>query len=308
MPGPLRWSLVALAALLSRQALAQTRVVYLWYADGGPLPVNTTCAAAPPAYRCDFAPTPEGCKREILRYLDAWYADLDLVFTHSKPPGDYDTVVITTDGAWCGAGPQNLGRGQLGPQCQTLPTGYAIAYQCGTDAKRCATIIAQEQAHLVGLEHTVSEHDVMNVNFFTTHDGFEDAVNPVINPECQREQNSYLKMKERLGPWVGGLKPGPYDREVDGGADAAPDGADAPGNADAAAGGGPADAPAADATHDGPADRADGGPSAGDPDGCGCALGDRPGPVRWPALALAALALLRLRPGRRFTASCPGRR
>jgi MYXO-CTERM domain-containing protein len=204
--------------------------------------------------------------------------------------------VITRDGAWCGVSPQNLGRGMLAPMCQDLKTGYAIAYQCATDAKLCASIIAQEQAHLVGLEHTVSEFDVMNVNFIVErHMGFEDNLNAVAHPfQCQREQNSYQLMKQRVGAWMGGPKPGPFDPEVDGGADggtavdaAAPDAAvadavevDTGSVADAAGGG--SDARAADAAVD-----------PGDDSGCGCRLGGQPGGSAGLLVVLALLAARR---------------
>jgi MYXO-CTERM domain-containing protein len=297
-------ALTLACSLSAGQALAQTRVVYLWYADGGPVPVpvNTSCAGTPPPYTCDFAPTPVACKRAVQRYLDAWYADLDLVFTLSKPAGDYDTVVITRDGTWCGVTSQNLGRGMLAPMCQNLPTGYALVYQCATDAKRCATIIAQEQAHLVGLEHTVSERDVMNENFLTTHEGFEDALNAVVHPPvCQREQNSYQKMKERVGAWMGGAKPLPFDPEVDAGGDGPPPSEDAgtvdaepeaPGP-DAGAGGSGGDAPARDAA------AADAAAVGGDDGGCGCDVGGQPQAARWPLAAAMALLVLRRRRRRR---------
>jgi hypothetical protein len=285
------------------QALAQTtRVVYLWYADGGPVPVNTTCAGTPPPFTCDFAPTTVACKRAVQAYLDAWYADLDVVFTLSKPAGEYDTVVITRDGAWCGVTPQNLGRGMLAPMCQDVKTGYAITYQCATDAKLCASIIAQEQAHLVGLEHTVSEFDVMNVNFVTErHMGFEDHLNAVAHPfQCQREQNSYQLMKQRVGAWMGGPKPGPFDPEVDGGADggavedAAPADVAVPDAAAADTG------PVADAPGGGSDARvADAGVDPGDDSGCGCRLGGRPGGgAGLLVIALAALLVGRRRSGR----------
>ena len=281
-------------------ARAQTRVVYLWYADGGPVPVNTSCPGTPPAFTCDFAPTPTACKRAVQAYLDAWYADLDVVFTLNKPPGEYDTVVITRDGSWCGVTPQNLGRGMLAPMCQDVRTGYALVYQCATDPKLCAMIIAQEQAHLVGLEHTVSEFDVMNVNFVSArHNGFEDALNAVAHPpQCQREQNSYQKMKERVGAWMGAAKPMPFDPEVDGGADggapiedggSADRGADPPGP-DAAPGTG-ADAPGGDA----PA--ADAAVVPGDDSGCGCRLGGRPAGGAWLLVVFgAALGIRRRQP------------
>ena len=287
-------ALTLACSVWASQALAQTRVVYLWYADGGPVPVNIGCAANPPAYTCDFAPTPQACKRAVQRYLDAWYADMDVVFTTSKPPGEYDTVVITRDGGWCGVTPQNLGRGMLGPMCQDLRTGYALVYQCATDPKRCATIIANEQAHLVGLEHTISERDVMNENFLTTHEGFEDALNAVVHPPvCQREQNSYQKMKERVGAWMGGAKPVPFDPEVDGGADAAPV------EQDAAATDPVADGPAPDegaggsggGAPDAGRDAADAGTTVGDDSGgCGCDVGGRPGAAAWWLIGVRGLA------------------
>jgi MYXO-CTERM domain-containing protein len=284
------------------QAQAQTRVVYLWYADGGPVPVNTSCAGTPPPYTCDFAPTPTACKRAVQAHLDAWYADLDVVFTLSKPAGDHDTVVITRDGTWCGVTTQNLGRGMLAPMCQDLPMGYALAYQCVSDAKLCATIIAQEQAHLVGLEHTVSEFDVMNVNFVTArHQGFEDALNAVAHPfQCQREQNSYQKMKERVGTWMGGAKPLPFDPEVDGGADVGPAGEDVGTDAVADAEGvDAAPGTGADAPGGGSDVRATDAPVVpGDDSGCGCHLGGRPGGSAWPLVGVAALLVKRRWSGR----------
>jgi hypothetical protein len=86
----------------------------------------------------------------------------------------------------------------------------AYIFKGGRDAKETAIAISQEQAHLVGLEHTATDADAMDATFCTSCDGFQDADNVVTGDWCDRPvQNSYRLMAERLGVWPGGNKPSP---------------------------------------------------------------------------------------------------
>ena len=193
---------------------AEPRQVFLWFADGGPVPasVPATCGGTPPpAYRCTFAPNLLECRAAIYDWLDRWYADFNVVFTYWPPrSGPFDTIVISHEGAWCFSDARTTSRSPL-PTCMSVESGWVVVFQCGEDPRRCASIIAQEQAHLVGLAHTPSNTDIMNDAFLPDHDGFEDAENPVAGVQCRRPQNSYRLMLERLGPWPGGPKPRPEE-------------------------------------------------------------------------------------------------
>jgi hypothetical protein len=196
-------------------------VVYIWYADGGPAPSESACAGkTPPAYSCSFGQTIKDCKRLVQDFLDQWYADLNVVFTYNRPTaGEFFTVIVTSDGgAWCSANYDDRVGGVAPISCdRVLGGGTCYAFQCGRDAKSCATIIAQEQAHLVGLEHTSSPADAMYVYVSAASNGFEDRENPVSGSVCSRQtQNSLAQMRSRLGVWPGGPKPDPFVNTVSG--------------------------------------------------------------------------------------------
>ena len=65
-----------------------------------------------PKFECTFAPTLVECQRQIQAYLDAWYADFNIVFTLTRPTsGKYYTEVVSSGGgAWCKARRQGRGR------------------------------------------------------------------------------------------------------------------------------------------------------------------------------------------------------
>jgi hypothetical protein len=203
---------LVLVAALAGAARAEARRVFLWYADGGPLPptMPALCTQAPPRYQCTFAGgTLADCRAAVQGWLDRWYADFDLVFTYQPPAeGPYDTVIIASEASWCFGDATTTSR-SLEPKCPGVPSGSLVVFQCGADARKCASIIAQEQAHLLGLEHTSSPTDVMNASFPPDHDGFENREVPTTSTECRRVQSSYQLMLERLGPWPGGAKPAP---------------------------------------------------------------------------------------------------
>jgi hypothetical protein len=177
------------------------RVVHLWYADGRAPPTSDPlCAdhAPPPAYACRFADSASACVAAVQDYLGRWYEDFDVHFTLVAPGDDvpHDTIIVTSKGDWCGYVPAGLAP----VTCEPIEGGTAWAFSCGDSAEQCAAIIAQEHAHLLGLEHTRSSSDLMSNPLCTACTGFEDRENRVIGGQCRTLQNSYALMKQRLGP------------------------------------------------------------------------------------------------------------
>lgn len=203
------WASLAGAA---REGHAARRI-FVWFADGG-LPPRATpkSCGTPPPFRCNQGPTVDDCRRPIQALLDRWYADFDVVFTYTPPAvdaGPVDTVIVASEGAWCGADARTASRSPL-PTCADMGSGVVMIFHCGDDAKKCATLIAKEQGHLVGLQHTGSPTDVMNELAGIEHDGFEDRENLSAAPRCGSRQNSYQLMRTRLGAWPAGMpKPDP---------------------------------------------------------------------------------------------------
>lgn len=196
----------------------EPKVFYLAYADGKPLPKTAinACDGTAPAFSCAFGESLADCQRKIQVYLDRWYADFNLVFTLTRPTrGSFYTEVISSGGgAWCNLPPQVAGVAPF--LCRDLSGGVSYTLSGGESAKQTAIIIAQEQAHLVGLQHTTSQRDLMNPTICTDCDGFEDVVNTVKGDNCsQPTQNSYRMMLERLGGWPGGPKPSAFGCTVD---------------------------------------------------------------------------------------------
>jgi hypothetical protein len=175
------------------------RIVHLSYADGNevPTPALPCNSHTPPAYTCAFAASPVDCQAAVQVHLARWYERFDVHFTVVPPPSSvpHDTLVITSNGDWCGPVP-----GGLAPAtCEALAAGTAWAFDCGESAQTCAAVIAQEHAHLLGLEHTDSPSDVMFNPVSAICRGFEDSDNGVVAGRCRRRQNSFALMRERLG-------------------------------------------------------------------------------------------------------------
>jgi hypothetical protein len=226
-PGPLANDLVApdfegdlLEAPGDPGTSGPPKVFYLHYADGRSLPRTNPnpCRSTAPRFSCDFAPTLTECQRQIQTYLDRWYADFNVVFTFTRPTSGsfYTEVVSSGGGAWCDAADNVAGVAPF--LCDDLAGGVAYTFNGGNSAKQTAIIIAQEQAHLVGLEHTQSTRDIMDSTICPNCDGFEDVNNKVQADRCGRTtQNSYQMMKDRLGVWTGGIKPTPFGCQPDSG-------------------------------------------------------------------------------------------
>jgi hypothetical protein len=211
--------------------------LWLWYSDGSPLPEDgpSSCAGLrPSAFKCNYGATIEDCQRQVQTYLDAWYANFNLIFTLTRPPsGDYYAMMITSDGSWCQL-PTTSEAGVAPNNCNDNPGQSAFAFECGYSAHACATLIAHEHGHMVGLEHTVSTTDVMNETILPTAAGFDDSSDRVLDDAyniCNlQNQNSYQQMLAAIGAWPGGTKPGPFAALPDAGSPDLPaaDAADAP--------------------------------------------------------------------------------
>lgn len=179
--------------------------IFVWFADGGPIPKasgpDLFCAGkTPPEYSCTFGAVAE-CKADLLGRLAKIYADFDVQITDVQPTsGAYYTIVVSNGASWCGF---PAGVGGLAPWiCTGMKSGLAHAFACGSDARFCAQIMAQESGHLIGLQHTDSSMDVMkNASGCTACNQFEDKENNVVSPgsKCAATQNSYQLMKARLG-------------------------------------------------------------------------------------------------------------
>jgi hypothetical protein len=175
------------------------RIVHLWYADGAEVttPDGVCSGSMPPPYACTFADSLEDCQAEVQRYLARWYEPFNVHFTLIAPPPSvaHDALIITVNGDWCGYVPAGLAP----IACNPVVAGTAWAFSCGGSAELCAAIIAQEHAHLLGLEHTDSPRDVMCNPVSTQVVGFEDHENDVVDGKCRARQNSFALMQERLG-------------------------------------------------------------------------------------------------------------
>jgi len=196
----------------------EPRVIYLFFADGNPLPKTNVnaCHGTPPAFHCKFGASLLDCQRQIQSYLDRWYADFNVLFTFTRQTSGkfYTEVVSSGGGAWCGVEAKVAGVAPF--LCNDLDGGVAYTFLGGEDAKQTAVIIAQEQAHLVGLEHTTSEVDLMLPTVCSNCDSFPNVDNPVTGDRCNRTtQNSYQMMRDRLGSWTGGPKPSAFGCQAD---------------------------------------------------------------------------------------------
>jgi hypothetical protein len=202
------------SALSSSGNEGDPKVFYLHYADGTPLPdanYDACDGKTAPKFECQFASTLIECQRQIQAYLDAWYADFNIIFTLTRPTsGKYYTEVISSGGgAWCNVGVEVAGVAPF--LCKDLKGGVAYTFRGGQSAKETAVIIAQEQAHLLGLEHTNTPRDLMYPTICTDCDGFVNQNESVNGDRCDRtSQNSYKMVMDALGPWRGGAKPSAF--------------------------------------------------------------------------------------------------
>ncbi len=197
----------------SGRAAGKPAYLWLWYADGkSPQPEDGPYCAGlppPPAFQCTYGTSIDDCQRQVQGYLDLWYANFNLVFTFSRPPsGDYYIMMITSQGAWCEQSSDEAGVAPF--NCNDNPGLAAFAFECGKNAHACATMIAHEHGHLVGLEHTLVTTDVMNQAVLSTATGFADQGGRTLEGLCQGTQNSYQQMLTALGAWPGAAKPSPF--------------------------------------------------------------------------------------------------
>jgi hypothetical protein len=191
----------------------EPKVFYLRYADGTEQHTANydVCTGKVPKFECTFAPTLLECQRQIQAYLNDWYADFNIIFTLTRPTsGKYYTEVVSSGGgAWCKADDKVAGVAPF--LCKDLNGGVAYTFQGGRSARETAVIIAQEQAHLLGLQHTTNPKDIMFPTISASTTGFPDESAQVTGDRCDTDkQNSYKMMKKALGEWPGGPKPSPF--------------------------------------------------------------------------------------------------
>ena len=190
------------------------KVIYLVYADGKtPLPTTNydACSGLAPKFECTFGKTLLDCQQQVQAYLDRWYADFNVIFTLTRPSSGsfYTEVVSSGGGAWCKVDSAVAGVAPF--LCQDLHGGVAYTLDGGGNAHDTAVIIAQEQAHLVGLEHVSDNNDIMYPYICQNCDGFKNQAVPVSGDRCDRQtQNSYQMMMSGLGAWGGGPKPSAF--------------------------------------------------------------------------------------------------
>jgi hypothetical protein len=190
------------------------KVIYLVYADGKTaLPATNydACSGLAPKFECAFGKTLLDCQQQVQAYLDRWYADFNVIFTLTRPTSGsfYTEVVSSGGGAWCNVDSSVAGVAPF--LCQDLHGGVAYTLDGGANAHDTAVIIAQEQAHLIGLEHVSDTSDIMYPYICQGCDGFENQAVPVTGDRCDRQtQNSYQMMITGLGAWGGGPKPSAF--------------------------------------------------------------------------------------------------
>jgi hypothetical protein len=198
---------------LSSGTASDPKVFYLFYATGKDLPTTdvNACTGTPPRFDCKFASTLAACQSQIQAYLDKWFADFNIIFTLTRPTSGkfYTEVVSSGGGTWCGVANNVAGVAPF--LCQDINGGVSYTFLGGTSAKQTAVIIAQEGAHLMGLEHVTSDKDIMYPQICSDCDGFLDQALPIDMDRCDRtSQDSYQMLKQTLGDWPGGPKPSAF--------------------------------------------------------------------------------------------------
>jgi hypothetical protein len=185
-------------------------VVRLWFPDGGAPPVTGLCGTKiPPPFRC--ADGTATCERAIRRRLQGLLAttgaDVEVEIASAAPgsdprPGTVLTAVVSSgDASWCKPEEASTLRGLSPVNCAADARWGTTAYVfgCDRDARLCAVRIAQEIAHLVGLDHTDDPDDVM-YPLERREARFVDREVPTVGARCGRpRQNSYRLLRARLG-------------------------------------------------------------------------------------------------------------
>ena len=214
-------------AAQSADAAGDTRVLWLWLADGktmAPAWSQYACPngqnTAPPAFTCSGG-TPESCLKTTIPILEQWYADFNLVMTRQKPTtSPFYTSIITgpSGGSWCGSPGAGISAMDTSEGCTDRfwdgdDWTASYVFQCsGKAGTTCAYLIAHEHAHTVGLTHTKDQEDVMVTPGPASVKGFQNRDMSMGSPSCGRpSQNSYQLLIDRLGRWSGGKKSSAMD-------------------------------------------------------------------------------------------------
>ena len=190
----------------------EPKVIYLRYADGSETHTSNYDACntgTVPKFECTFAPTLVECQRQIQAYLDAWYADFNVIFTLTRPTsGKYYTEVVSSGGgAWCKVDDKVAGvapflcKDLAGRRRLHVP-GRPQRARDGGDHRAGAGAPGRARAHDQRARHHVPDHQHRLRRASSTATVRSRAIAAIATT-----QNSYQMMKKALGDWPGGPKP-----------------------------------------------------------------------------------------------------
>ena len=165
-----------------------------------------------PKFECTFAPTLLECQRQIQAYLDAWYADFNIIFTLTRPTsGKYYTEVVSSGGgAWCKVDDKVAGVAPFlckdlnGRRRLHVPGRPQRARDRG-DHRAGAGAPGRPRAHEQRARHHVPDHQ-------HGHDGLRrrrQSRSRAIAAIARRRTRTSM-MKKALGEWPGGPKPSAF--------------------------------------------------------------------------------------------------
>lgn len=173
------------------------RVVWLAWADGEPL---TRVGADPCARWTPPRASASADQRDAVEaQVNAWFAPFGITFTYVRPAAVDSMVVVTDSNDWCMTAP-NIGG--IAPFSGRPISGTAYAFVGTWGVNELAQTIAQEYAHMLGLEHSTLDGDAMYPVLAGDCQGFLDQDAPVGLPDLvyRGHQNSHAMLLAALGP------------------------------------------------------------------------------------------------------------
>jgi hypothetical protein len=132
-----------------------------------------------------------------VRHLWSAYA---VTFLTTRPPAGttYAMVVIAPPTQACSYGHRGIAPLDCGAH---HPRDVAVVSDCYKDPSTCASLIAHELGHTLGLVHSADARDVMFDGPSDPAQSFRDAESPTVDGDCAlATQNAHRTLMDRLGP------------------------------------------------------------------------------------------------------------